>query len=233
MDRREWLGLVGVGGVGMCAGTASAAGSKERSDDKFLTPVKSMRAHFCGIHVAKNNPKFQIVAQHFCAPHNDQMFQCLLYDSCGKGAKLLGVEYIVSDKVFHDLPDSEKKYWHPHTYEVLAGGLIAPGMEKEEEDTFMKTIIQTWGKTWHTWPDPKTPVPMGEPLLMWSLMADDQVDKDVVAARDKEFGVSVTKIREERVKEFGMEVPNVPFPKSMDTIGRKWTAEGEDKPTKR
>jgi hypothetical protein len=32
------------------------------------------------------------------------MHQCLLYDSVGPGAKLLGVEYIVSDKVLGVAP---------------------------------------------------------------------------------------------------------------------------------
>ena len=89
----------------------------------------------------------------------------MLYDSCEKNAKLLGVEYIVSDKVYRRLPENEKKYWHPHTYEVLAGGLISPSMEGEEEMRFMKFILNTWGKTWHTWPDPTTDVPLCRALI--------------------------------------------------------------------
>ena len=133
------------------------------------------------------------------------MFQCLLFDSCEANAKLLGVEYIVSDRIYRQLSDDEKKYWHPHTYEVLAGGLIAPAMSDADEMKFMKMVLTTWGKTWHTWPDPSQPVPLGEPLLMWSLGADDQVDSAIVAARDKEFGCDTSKIRDERVKAFGYE----------------------------
>ena len=29
-------------------------------------------------------------------------------------------------------------------------------------------FLTSWGKTFHTWPDPTTEIPMGEPLLMWS-----------------------------------------------------------------
>ena len=53
----------------------------------------------------------------------------------------------------------------------------------------MKGLLLTWGKTWHTWPDPTTMMPMGAPMLMWSLMGDGQANARVVAARDKEFGV--------------------------------------------
>lgn len=29
-----------------------------------------------------------------------------------------GVEYIVSDRIFEDLPPEEQKLWHSHAYEV-------------------------------------------------------------------------------------------------------------------
>ena len=69
--------------------------------------------------------------------------------------------------------------------------------------------------------------------MIWSLMGDGQVDEKLVAARDKEFGCSTKAIREARLKEFGLEVPSVPPPKSLETIGRQWTNSGEDQPTKR
>jgi hypothetical protein len=161
------------------------------------------------------------------------MHQCLLYDSTEKNARLLGVEYIISDRLYQELPDAERKYWHPHAYEVLAGGLIAPSMKPEDELAFMKALLTTWGKTWHTWPDPRTPIPLGEPLLMWSLGRDSLVDQDVLTARDKQFRVSATEIRERRCKAIGFEVPRVSHPKSLGEPGRQWTDEGPDKPTRR
>jgi hypothetical protein len=98
---------------------------------------------------------------------------------------------------------------------------------------FMKGLLTTWGKTWHTWPDPTTDVPLGEPLLMWSLTGDGQDDKQVVATRDKQFDVSTAQIRESRIAAIGLEVPQVPPPKSLDAIGRQWNASGDDKPTPR
>lgn len=232
MDRRELFGTLGVLGAGIAAEPA-AADHPGGAAKGLRAPVENLHAHFCGIHIAKTNPKFQIIAQHYCAPLGDEMHQCLLFDSCAKNARLLGVEYIVSDRVYRTLDDNEKKYWHPHTYEVLAGGLIAPSMTAEDELKFMRAIIHTWGKTWHTWPDPKTPVPLGEPLLMWALMADGQEDPKVIAERDKQFDVNTAKIREKRLEAFGLEVPKVSLPKDINTIGRQWTDEGEDRATKR
>jgi hypothetical protein len=64
-------------------------------------------------------------------------------------------------------------------------------------------------------------------------MADGQADEKVVAARDKEFGCSTAAVAEARQKAFGLALPTVSLPKSMDTIGRQWTDSGDDKPTKK
>lgn len=242
MDRREMFGILGAMGAGFTIGgvavDAADHGDKKEGDAGSMAPVSGPHAHFCGIHIAKKDPKFQLIVQHYCAAHtgeghDDEMFQCILFDSCQKNAKLLGVEYIITDKQYRTLPDAEKKYWHPHTYEVLAGGLIAPGMDPEEESKFMKAVLTTWGKTWHTWPDPRTAVPLGEPLLIWALTGDGQADPKVIAARDRQFNVSTAQIRERRVKAIGFEVPQVSLPKSLEQAGRQWTDEGEDKPVNR
>jgi hypothetical protein len=235
MDRRQLFGAITAAGAGVTC-SAAAAGAAPHAEGKGDGPLSGGHLHFCGIHMSKKNPRFQLVTQHYCAAHTGgsegDVFQCVLFDGTGKNAKLLGVEYLISDEAYRKLPEAEKKYWHAHTYEVLGGGLIAPAMNAKDEMAFMKVIINTWGKAWHTWPDPSTPVPVGEPLLIWSLMGDGQVDEKVLKARDKEFGVQTDKIRDARVKEIGLKVPNVAPPKDMDAIGRQWTDDGDDKPTK-
>ena len=198
-----------------------------------MAPVHALHAHFCGIHIAKNNPKFQLVAQHYCMSRSEEMHQCLLYDSSEKNAKLLGVEYIISDRLYRELPDAEKKYWHPHTYEVLAGGLIAPSMKPEDELTFMKALLTTWGKTWHTWPDPRTPVPDGRALadVGGHRRRPDRQGRDRRARQA--IPRSSAEISRKRCQSIGLEVPKVSLPRSIDQVGRQWTDEGEDKPTRR
>jgi hypothetical protein len=207
-----------------------------RESDKFMGAITNHVNFLCGFHVAKKNPEFQVITMHYCGMRGEgehEMMQCLLYDSATAGAKLLGVEYMVPDKLFRSLPDEEKKYWHPHTYEVLGGGLVAPALGDEAELELMKSLLTTWGKSWHTWPDPTTPVPLGEPLLMWAVTGDGQADKDMVAQRDNQLGVSTAKIPAQRAEAIGFETPQVPPPKSVETIGRQWTAAGEDRPTPR
>ncbi len=242
MDRRELFGAVGaLGAVPVCG----AMNSAEAADhgDKDGGPLSKPHFHVCGIHMAKTNKNLQFITQHYCTGHfkvkkdgkeskeEIDIFQCVLFDGTGQNARLIGVEYIITDEVYQSLPDKEKKYWHPHTYEVLGGGLIAPGMEAAKEKEFMKFVLTTWGKAWHTWPNLKDSIPMGDPLLIWSLMADDQVDQKVLAARDKQFDVNTKKIREARCNDLGYEVPNVSFPENENKAGRQWNDKGDDKPT--
>jgi hypothetical protein len=236
MNRRNALHLLGAG-LGLPLAAAAGEDHHAAKAGAANGPLTGPHAHFCGIHVAKRDPKFQLITQHYCCAHSqhghDDLFQCVLFDGTGPNAKLLGVEYIISDAVYRQLSAAEKPYWHAHTYEVLGGGLIAPEMTAEDELKFMKSLLTTWGKSWHTWPDPASPIPTGEPLLIWSLMADGQVEERLVAQRDKQFGCSNDEIRSVRGRAIGYEPPQVAFPRSAGTVGRQWTDSGDDKPTKR
>jgi Protein of unknown function (DUF1264) len=39
-------------------------------------------------------------------------------DSDKSNARLIGIEYIISRRLFEGLPADEKKYWHSHSHEV-------------------------------------------------------------------------------------------------------------------
>ncbi len=95
----------------------------------------------------------------------------------------------------------------------------------------MGRLVTTWGKTWHTWPDPKMAIPMGEPLLMWSNTGDGQIDSKLLVERDRRLHVSTPKIRRQRA-DLGP-VPQIDPPKSVDEIGRQWTNDGPDERPRR
>ena len=141
--------------------------------------------HVCAFHIGKEDPKLQVEAHHYCTPLRNGVFQCVLYDSDRGNAKLIGVEYVVSEDIYQTLPAEEKKYWHPHEYEIRAGLLTTPGLQADCEKKLLKGLLKSWGKVWHTWPDPRTDLPMGAPVLMWSATEKAQVRKDLVRARDE------------------------------------------------
>lgn len=227
IDRREALTAFGAG-IAMLGAATPAHADHNARQAKSENPLDQIHLYLCAFHLAKKDPKLVVEAHHYCMSVRDAVHQCIIFDGNAKNARILGVEYIISDKLYDALPDAEKKYWHPHSYEVTSGLLIAPDMEVEEETTLMEGLVNTWGKTWHTWPDPATPLPTGEPLLMWAATKDRHVGQQVLAARDRRFKVSTAQIRKRR-RHIGP-VPQIDFPESLDTLGRQWTNEGADRP---
>ena len=202
MKRREMLGVLGTGAAGTMIGR-EALGQHPAAKGEEL-PVGQFHLALCAFHVAKNDPKNQVEAHHFCSQIREGVHQCIIFDSREKGARILGVEYIVSNEIYQKLPEEEKKYYHPHTYEITAGLLMVPGMPTAEEDALMGYLITTWGKTWHTWPDPKTALPMGDPLLMWAFTEDGQIDPALVTARDRKLQISTSGIKTRRASVVGL-----------------------------
>lgn len=229
MNRRDALGALGLAGTFSVA--AAPEGAAQHPDGKRdMGPMGQAHLYLCAFHVAKNDPRFVVEAHHYCSPVREEVHQCVIFDSSGAHARILGVEYIISDALYRKLPADEKRYYHPHAYEILSGQLVAPGMAPEAEDKLLGGLIRSWGKTWHTWPDPRTALPLGEPLLMWSANKDGQVPESLLNARDQRLGISTAAIRKRR--SFLGPVPQLEPPKSLNSLGRQFTEEGPDEPPK-
>jgi len=91
-------------------------------------PLNAIHQHVCGFHFYADDIKRQVIAHHYCSHQNEEVLQCVIYDSHEKNARLIGIEYIISEELFKSLPEEEKKLWHSHRYEVMSGQLIAPGV---------------------------------------------------------------------------------------------------------
>lgn len=162
-------------------------------------PIEALNAYLDGFHFYSGKPTLQMEAHHYCAILNEDVTQCVIYDGNVKDAKLMGVEYIVSEKLFRALPAAEKTLWHSHVHEVKSGQLIAPGIPQAAENELMRKLVGTYGKTWHTWhTDLHKQLPLGVPQLMMGFTADGQTDPAMVAARDRRFGVDAAKKKAER-----------------------------------
>lgn len=153
-------------------------------------PVDALNAYLDGFHFYNGHPDVQMEAHHYCAILNEEVIQCVIYDGNRKDAKLMGVEYIISEQLFNALPAQEKALWHSHVHEVKSGQLVAPGIPQLAEHALMEKLVHTYGKTWHTWhTDLHKQLPLGVPQLMMGFTADGQADPKMVAERDKRLGV--------------------------------------------
>lgn len=111
-------------------------------------PLSKVCQHVCGLHYYDGDTNRQLIAHHYCSHLNEDVRQCVIYDSPDANARLIGIEYIISAKLFEQLPPEEKQYWHSHVYEIKSGMLVAPSVPEIAEHMEMEKLINTYGKTW-------------------------------------------------------------------------------------
>lgn len=172
--------------------TALEKGAKVLQD---APPLKKFDVYVVGFHPAKDDPTMQMEAHHYCKVVNDDFIQAVLFDGNTRDANLIGIEYIVSEKLFQSLPEEERSYWHPHNFEVLSGQLVAPGLPAVAEKALMKRLLNSYGKTWHTWHTGRHDsggghdLPLGDPMLMWSFNREGECE--TVLEQDREVAMSL------------------------------------------
>jgi hypothetical protein len=202
------VGLAGCGGNNSPSQTTAPGAETTAKTDTLEAgaavlqdkePLEALNAYMDGFHFYNGNMAGQMEAHHYCALLNEDVTQCVIYDGNGRDAKIMGVEYIVSGKLFEGLPTEEKHLWHSHVHEVRSGQLIAPGIPEVAEKEFMRKMAGTYGKTWHTWhTDQDKELPLGAPMLMMGFTQDGQANEEMVAARDRRFEVSSAGNRQNR-----------------------------------
>lgn len=176
------------------------AGAKLMQGD---APTAGLDIYLVGFHPMKEDPSHQFEAHHYCKQVNEDFAQCALYDGNTKRANLTGIEYIISERLFAKLPADERRYWHPHNGEILSGQLVAPRLPQVAEHALMKSKMNSYGKTWHTWDTSRTDgagtsLPLGEPLLAWSFNRDGEARRGLVESRDQRMGVDTAQRRRDR-----------------------------------
>ena len=128
--------------------------------------------------------------------------QCLIYDAPTPSSRLIGIEYMISPRLYETLPAEERKLWHSHIYEVKSGmvfmprpSLVPTSLWEVAEKNEMEQLIGLYGKTYHLWQvDRGDTVPMGEAQLMTSFTEEEQIERfrDVIKDRDERFGITMT-----------------------------------------
>lgn len=163
------------------------------------SPLKNINMYLDGFHFYNGNINAQMEAHHYVSQINEDVHQAIIYDGNGPDAKIMGIEYIISARLFKTLPEEEKKLWHSHHHEVKSGTLIAPGIPEIAEHELMEKLVSTYGKTIHTWhTDQDRTLPLGSPMLMMGFTKDGQINADLLAERDKRFKISTAEKRKNR-----------------------------------
>ncbi|KAH7065460.1 putative lipoprotein [Macrophomina phaseolina] len=153
-----------------------------------------------GFHFISGAPNHYLQANHHCVVMDADFIQCAIYVPGSNPARLAGVEYIISGAAFAQLDYQERQLWHSHQYEVTSGYLTEPGMPQNVDDEVMKILVDSYGKTVHTWryDQQNSTLPLGIPEMVNGYTQDGQLTQGFVDARDRYFGINSTAIREHR-----------------------------------
>jgi hypothetical protein len=168
-----------------------------------FAPINQIHEHLCAFHFYADDMTRQVEAHHFCSHLTEDIRQCLVFDGLGADARLIGVEYLVAEKVFLTLPDEEKPLWHSHEFEVKGGVLFMPGVVERRA---LEEVCKTYGKAIHFWQvDRGDALPLGLPQIMMALTREGQLRQDMADCVEKKFGVSFQKEMENRAYMSGPE----------------------------
>ncbi|KAG8385382.1 hypothetical protein BUALT_Bualt03G0037200 [Buddleja alternifolia] len=168
-----------------------------------LKPIKHMNQHVCTFAMYSHDMTRQIETHHYVTRVNQDFLQCAVYDSDESSARLIGVEYIVSDKIFETLPADEQKLWHSHAYEIKSGLWVNPRVPEMVVKPELENLSKTYGKFWCTWQtDRGDKLPMGPPALMMSPQAVNMgmVRPELVEKRDYKYNISSDALKTSRVE---------------------------------
>ncbi|BAT86644.1 hypothetical protein LR48_Vigan102s008900 [Vigna angularis] len=162
-------------------------------------PINKIHQHLCAFHFYSHDMTRQVEAHHYCAHKNEEMRQCLIYDSPEKKARLIGLEYIISENLYLTLPDEEKPLWHSHLYEVKSGLLFMPKVPAPIQRRDMETVCKTYGKVFHFWQvDKGHSLPFGIPQLMMAFTRDGQIYDHLVKSCAERMGIDYDEERKGR-----------------------------------
>lgn len=171
-----------------------------------FAPLSNVCAHLNAYHAYASDPSRFVESNHYCGHLNDEVRQCILYDSPERNARIIGIEYMITPRLYETLDPEERKLWHSHVFEVKSGMLIMPQPAVPDaawevaENKEMEQVVHLYGKVYHLWQvDRGDKLPLGEPQLMTSYTAPDQLDFDkVLADRDRRFNTDYKRKREVR-----------------------------------
>ncbi|XP_073158370.1 oil body-associated protein 2C [Henckelia pumila] len=168
-----------------------------------LKPINHMNQHVCTFALYGHDLTRQIETHHYVTRTNQDFLQCAVYDSHQSNARLIGVEYIISDKIFETLSPDEQKLWHSHAYEIKSGLWVNPRVPEMMMNQELQNLAKTYGKFWCTWQtDRGDKLPMGLPALMMSPQAvkEGMIKPELVAKRDAKYNISRDDLMKSRVE---------------------------------
>ncbi|KAK9150726.1 hypothetical protein Syun_009035 [Stephania yunnanensis] len=196
------------GGGSTEATPGRAMGIGQKMMDKSAQMLQSLKAvrqtqqHVCTFSLYSHDFTRQIETHHYVTRLNQDFLQCPVFDSDSPNARLIGVEYIVSERIFEALPPEEQMLWHSHAFEVhQIGSMDKSPCPWDDTKVELENLVKSYGKFWCTWQvDRGDPLPLGAPCLMMSPRSENfgMMKPELIKIRDAKYGFSREEIKKSR-----------------------------------
>jgi hypothetical protein len=179
-------------------------------------PIRSIGCHKDDIMFVSGEPDRQFEFHELCTFLNDDVAQCLLYDSDKRNARLVGVKYTIGERIFKNLSAEEQKLWGSNQYEVKGGISVAPRLPQIAENELMNDCVNTYSKTYLTWQIDNDYLPLRIPQLMYTITQEGpEVDRNLLSKRAKKLNADQSKLQKARATiEAHPPLPNADYWKS-------------------
>jgi hypothetical protein len=135
-------GLAAVG----CAAPAPVCGPDrgegQARRDAF---VRAMDVFLDGLHAYADQTGQPVQVRHVCGKVNEELHTCVVYDADGGDDDLLGVELVISERLFRELPEEDKPFWHSHRRGDSRSRAISSGGDADLQER----LASTYGRLWY------------------------------------------------------------------------------------
>lgn len=129
---------------------------------KTLGPQQGFDLHVDAKHYVKDA---RVPVHHFCKTINNDLIECLLFDSDEANANLVGVETIITKNFWATFTPEQQKEWHDHATEIIEAEATLPETIPEKAAEIVEFLKGTRGRVIYFWNFPKENYPVARPFL--------------------------------------------------------------------
>src|SRR5690606_11464316 len=116
---RTLVPIVSVVFIFACGGNNTQTYVNEQGKDKTIkdkalntgadilqnkAPLSAFNVYLNGFHFYNGNMDAQMEAHHYVSQLSEDFYQAIIFDGNSKDSKIMGIEYIVTEKLFNTLP---------------------------------------------------------------------------------------------------------------------------------
>ena len=103
-------------------------------------PLDAMSTYLNGFHMYADDMGLQVEATHFCIHLRHDLHQCVIFDRNAPDARLIGIEYIISEERSRVLEDQKRLCQAASHHQVKSGTLVAPGIPDRAEHAYFNYL---------------------------------------------------------------------------------------------